>query len=89
MFFHKFDSKVLVIYYFHLNDKWIKEALFYNEEHCKKKRYFTEPPENVPKISKSVQRGSQSEKRIKKIYETFKGSARVSRGRTFSYETFF
>jgi hypothetical protein len=57
--------------------------------HCKKKRCFTEPPKKVPEISKSVQRGPQSQKTDKKIYETFKGSSRVSRGRTFSYETFF
>jgi hypothetical protein len=30
-FFSSFDSKVLVIYHFHLNDKSIKEAFFYSE----------------------------------------------------------
>jgi hypothetical protein len=32
---------------------------------------------------------SKVSKKNKKIYETFKGSSRVSRGRTFFYETFF
>jgi hypothetical protein len=47
------------------------------------------PQKKVPEISKSIQRGLQSQKTDKKIYEIFKGSSRVSRGRTFSYETFF
>jgi hypothetical protein len=33
--------------------------------------------------------GSKVSKKDKKIYETFKGSSRVSAGRTFSCETFF
>jgi hypothetical protein len=52
----------------------------------KKKNCLTEPPKKVPAISK---RSPQSQKTDKKIYGTFKGSSRVSRGRTFSYETFF
>jgi hypothetical protein len=31
----------------------------------------------------------KSQKQNKKIYETFKGSSRVTVGRTFCYETFF
>jgi DNA helicase MCM8 len=58
------------------------------DKHCKKKRCFTEPSKKVSEISKSLQRGPKSQKTDKKIYETFKGSSRVSRGRTFSYETF-
>jgi len=49
-----------------------------------KKRCFTEPLKKVPEVSKSLQRGPKSQKTDKKIYETFKGSFRVSRGRTFS-----
>jgi hypothetical protein len=56
---------------------------------CKKKIYSTEPLKKVPEISKSFQRGPKSQKTDKKIYETFRGSSRVSRGRTFSYEIFF
>ncbi len=33
--------------------------------------------------------GPKSQKKDKKIYETFKGASRVSAGRTFSCETFF
>jgi hypothetical protein len=54
----------------------------------KKKRCFTEPPKKVPEMSKSIQIRSKSQKMDKKIYETFKGSSGVSRGRTFSYEIF-
>jgi hypothetical protein len=54
-----------------------------------KNRCFTELPKKVPEISKSIRRGPQSQKTDKKIYETFKGSSRVPRGRTLSYETFF
>ncbi len=57
--------------------------------HCKKKICSTEPSKKVPAISKSVRRGPEFQKRDKKIYETFKGSSRLSRERTFSYETIF
>jgi hypothetical protein len=40
-------------------------------------------------MPKSIQMRPKSQKKNKKIYETFKGSSRVSRGRTFFYETFF
>jgi hypothetical protein len=40
-------------------------------------------------MSKSIQRSPESQKKDKKIYETFKGSSRVSRGRNFACETFF
>jgi hypothetical protein len=55
----------------------------------KKNWFFTEPSKKVPEMSKSVQRCTKSQKKDKKIYETFKGSYRVSRWRTFSYETCF
>jgi hypothetical protein len=55
----------------------------------KKRGVLPNPQKKVPEISKSIQRGPESQKTDKKIYETFKGSSRVSRGRTFSYENFF
>jgi hypothetical protein len=64
-------------------------SLIHPSIHCKKKRCFTEPPKKVREMSKSIQIRPKSQKKNKKIYETFKGSSRVSRGRTFSYETFF
>jgi len=51
--------------------------------HSKKNKCFTEPPKKVPEMSKSVQRRRKSQKKDKNIYETFKDSSGVPRGRIF------
>ncbi len=57
--------------------------------HSKKNRFFTEPPKKVPEMSKSAQMRPKSQKKDKKIYETFKGYSPGHKLETFKYETFF
>jgi hypothetical protein len=57
--------------------------------HFKKNRFLPNPQKRFRRCLKASKGVRSLKKRIEKIYETFKGSYRVSRLRTFSYETFF
>jgi hypothetical protein len=54
--------------------------------HCKKRGVLPNPQNRFRRFLKASKEAQSLKKRIKKIYETFKGSSCVSRGRTFSYE---
>ena len=72
-----------------LQEFWVSKVDVRKLLHSKNRRCSTEPPKRFRKSIKASKWGLKSQKKYKKIYETFKCSSRVSRGRTFSCETFF
>jgi hypothetical protein len=57
--------------------------------HSKKKKYFTEPQKRFGRCRKASKCIQRVKKRIKKFYETLKGSSRVTKGRTFFLRNLF
>ena len=70
---------------------WIKLKMMLDEKyvHSKKNRLFTEPQKRFRRFQKASKSVQKFQKKDKKIYETFNGSYRVPRIRTFCHETFF
>ena len=56
--------------------------------HSNKKSYPTEPQKKVSEMTKSAQMCSKSQKKDTNIHETFKGSCRVTAGRSVCCDTF-